>query len=102
MEKVNAWTPVIAPPVAKIIHSLFVFRRKRNDTGKIVRYKARLVVKGYKQKIGIDYTETFAPTVRAPTLRILLSFAASGKCPIRLWASLASLQRCKDAKDAKT
>ena len=76
MEKVKAWEPVIAPSDANIIPSLFVFRRKRNNTGKIVRYKARLVVKGYKQKFGVDYTETFAPTVRAPTLRILLSFAA--------------------------
>jgi hypothetical protein len=76
MEKVKAWEPVIAPPDANIIPSLFVFRRKRNDTGKIVRYKARLVVKGYKQKFGVDYMETFAPTVRAPTLRILLSLAA--------------------------
>ena len=76
MEKVNAWVPVIPPPDANIIPSLFVFRRKRNDTGSIVRYKARLVVKGFKQQFGVDYFDTFAPTVRAPTLRILLSFAA--------------------------
>src|SRR6202522_300616 len=76
MEKVNAWVPVIPPPNANIIPSLFVFRRKRNDTGSIIRYKARLVVKGFKQQFGVDYFDTFAPTVRAPTLRILLSFAA--------------------------
>ena len=76
MEKVNAWAPVIPPRDANIIPSRYVFRRKRNDTGKIVRYKARLVVKGFKQQFGVDYVETFAPTVRAPTLRILLSFAA--------------------------
>jgi hypothetical protein len=76
MEKVNAWVPVVPPPDANIIPSLFVFRRKRNDTGSIVRYKARLVVKGFKQQFGVDYFDTFAPTVRAPTLRILLSYAA--------------------------
>jgi hypothetical protein len=76
MEKVNAWAPVVPPPDANIIPSLFVFRRKRNETGKIVRYKARLVVKGFKQKFGVDYIDTFAPTVRSSTLRILLSFAA--------------------------
>ena len=75
MEKVNAWTPVVPPSDANIIPSLFVFRRKRNEMGKIVRYKARLVVKGFKQKFGIDYVDTFAPTVRAATLHILLSFA---------------------------
>jgi hypothetical protein len=76
MEKVNAWIPVIPPRDANIIPSCYVFRRKRNETGNIVRYKARLVIKGFKQQFGVDYIETFAPTVRAPTLRILLSFAA--------------------------
>ena len=36
MEKVNAWAPVIPPPDANVIPSLFVFRRKRNEAGKIV------------------------------------------------------------------
>ena len=76
MEKVNAWIPVVPPPDANIIPSRYVFRRKRNETGHVVRYKARLVVKGFKQQFGVDYTDTFAPTICASTLRILLSFAA--------------------------
>ena len=76
MEKVNVWAPVVPPPDANIIPSLFIFRRKRNEAGKIVRYKARLVVKGFAQKFGVDYVDTFAPTVRSSTLRVLLSFAA--------------------------
>ena len=36
MEKLNAWVPVIPPPGANIIPSLFVFRRKRNNKGSIV------------------------------------------------------------------
>ena len=76
MEKVNAWAPVIPPPDANVIPSRYVFRRKHNEKGIIVRYKARLVVKGFKQQFGIDYIDTFAPTIRASTLRILLSFAA--------------------------
>jgi hypothetical protein len=47
MEKVNAWIPVTPPRDANIIPSRYVFRRKRNGTGNIVRYKARLVVKGF-------------------------------------------------------
>jgi hypothetical protein len=49
---------------------------KRNGNGQVVCHKARLVVKGFKQQFGVDYTEMFAPTVRASTLRILLLFAA--------------------------
>lgn len=76
MEKVAAWVPVIPPPDTNIILSLFVFHRKRNDMGSIICYKAQLVVKGYKQQFGVDYMDTFAPTVRAPSLHIPLSFAA--------------------------
>jgi hypothetical protein len=76
MEKVNAWVPVVPPSDANIIPSRYVFHRKRDAAGNIARYKARLVVKGFRQQFGVDYVETFAPTVRASTLRILLSFAA--------------------------
>ena len=76
MEKVNVWIPVIPPHDANIIPSCYIFCHKRNETGSIVRYKACLVIKGFKQQFGVDYIETFAPTVRAPTLRILLLFAA--------------------------
>ena len=76
MEKVNAWIPIVPPPDANVIPSRYVFRCKRNEMGNIVRYKARLVVKGSKQQFGIDYMDTFAPTIRSSILRILLSFAA--------------------------
>jgi Reverse transcriptase (RNA-dependent DNA polymerase) len=69
----NTWVPVVLSPGANIIPSLFIFCLKRNETGKIIRYKARLVV---KQKFSIDYFDTFTPTICASTLSILLSFAA--------------------------
>jgi hypothetical protein len=76
MEKINTWVPVIPPRDTNIIPSCYIFRCKCNETGNIVHYKAHLVIKGFKQQFSIDYIETFAPTVCAPTLRILLSFAA--------------------------
>ena len=53
-----------------------MFRNKLDETGKVVRNKARLMAKGYSQQEGINYTKTFAPNARLEAIRILLSFDA--------------------------
>jgi len=76
MEKVIAWVPIIPPSDANIIPSHYVFHHKCDAMGNVAHYKAHLIIKGFRQQFGVDYIETFTPTVWASTLQILLSFAA--------------------------
>jgi hypothetical protein len=59
----------------KPISSKWVFKTKRNPDSSI-RYKARLVIRGFEQVEGIDFNETYAPVGKLTTLRYMLSKAA--------------------------
>ena len=64
------------PDSRKAIGSRIVFQTKRDGDGKVVRYKARVVAKGFSQVPGQDFEVTFASVARLTTLRALLSMAA--------------------------
>lgn len=65
-----------------IIGCKWVFRIKRNSNGSISRYKALLVTKGFHQRPGPDYTETFSPIVKPVTVHIVLYAVVSQGWPL--------------------
>ncbi len=73
----RTWRLVTLPEGRKAVGCRWVFRIKRDEDGKVQRYKARLVAQGYSQKAGIDFAETYAPVVRFDTVRTLIALAAA-------------------------
>ena len=67
---------LVARPINKpIVRTRYVFVLKPNLDGKDKKFKTRIVAKGFSQTEGVDFFETFSPTLRMASFRILLSTA---------------------------
>ena len=64
------------------VKSRWAFRISREANGKL-KFRARIVAKGYTEKYGVDYLETFAPTVATKSLMAVLHIAAAQDWEIR-------------------
>ncbi|CAI7840973.1 unnamed protein product [Closterium sp. NIES-54] len=65
----------VPPPGANIVSGMWIFRVKR-PLGSPPVFKARYVARGFSQRQGVDYFQTFSPTPKMTTLRVLLHVAA--------------------------
>ena len=70
------WSLVDLPNGCRPSGCKWVFDTKRNAKGQVKRYKARLVVKGYNQREGIDFKETFSPVSSKDSLCIIMAVVA--------------------------
>ena len=72
----NTWVLVDLPPGCKPLGCKWIFKRKMKVDGTIEKFKARLVIQGFRQKSGIDYFDTYAPVARISTIRLLIALAS--------------------------
>ncbi len=75
----KTWSLSKLPHGRKAIDCKWVFTVKPSlvDENSIRKFKARLVIKGFSQRPGIDYSETFAPVAHSESFRIVLALAAN-------------------------
>jgi histone deacetylase 1/2 len=73
----KTWHLVPPSKNKNLIDCKWVYRIKKKADGSVDRYKDRLVAKGFKQRYGIDYEDTFSPVVKIATIRIVLSLSVS-------------------------
>ncbi|KAG7547628.1 Zinc finger CCHC-type [Arabidopsis suecica] len=72
----NTWFLTDLPPGCKPLGCKWIFKKKMKVDGTIDKFKARLVVQGFRQKEGIDYFDTYAPVIRISSIRLLIGLAS--------------------------
>jgi hypothetical protein len=73
LERNVTWDLVELPRDRKTVGCNWVYKLKKGVDDKVERYKARLVVKGYSQKEGIEFHEIFSPVVKLVSIRMVLA-----------------------------
>ena len=74
--KNDVWDVVLRPEGKSVVASKWIYKIKHVANGSIEKCKARFMARGFSQKEGIDYEETFAPVARYTSIRAIMALAA--------------------------
>jgi histone deacetylase 1/2 len=77
------WDLVPRPSGCNVVTGKWIWTIKRRADGTLERYKACWVLRGFSQRPGVDYNETFSPVVKPATVRTVLSLALSRSWPVK-------------------
>lgn len=95
LQSLGTWEYVALPMGKRPVGHKWVFTVKYTPTGQLDKFKARLTAQGFSQIYGDDFLETFSPTMRAESLRVLLAIAAHEDLHIRQIDVVSAYPRSK-------
>ncbi|GKE27720.1 retrovirus-related pol polyprotein from transposon TNT 1-94 [Tanacetum coccineum] len=78
-ERLEVWELVLCPDNVFLIKLKWIYKVKIDESGGVLKNKARLVAQGFRQEEGIDFEESFAPVARIKAIRIFVAYAAHKK-----------------------
>ncbi|GJR29864.1 retrovirus-related pol polyprotein from transposon TNT 1-94 [Tanacetum coccineum] len=74
-DRLHVWELVDIPLCKNVINLKWLWKNKRDEENTVIRNKSRLVAKGYAQKEGIDFEESFAPVAQLEAVRLFIAYA---------------------------
>nr|GFC23251.1 retrovirus-related Pol polyprotein from transposon TNT 1-94 [Tanacetum cinerariifolium] len=75
-DRLDVWELVDRPLCTNVINLKWLWKNKRDEENTVIQNKSRLVAKGYVQKEGVDFEESFAPIARLEAVRLFIAYAA--------------------------
>nr|GEW18997.1 retrovirus-related Pol polyprotein from transposon TNT 1-94 [Tanacetum cinerariifolium] len=75
-DRLEVWELVDRPLCKNVINMKWLWKNKRDEENIVIQNKSRLVAKGYAQKEGVDFKESFAPVARLEAVRLSIAYAA--------------------------